>query len=259
MIERRAPEGVIERWQPELDRISGPRTMHGYSHLRLLWEPGEDWCPVGRWMIWECMPAERAPLGAFLDLRGPNPRAFMRYDRVLGRPKRERNFLINRQQWVFYQETGLYGRPIWVVQGKKGGHKRFWTDVEQSLAQMMFELDEPPEPPAPGDLCYAAPDSRTINALRGMNLVKRYGDTLRVFMHDQALRDSLDRREGEIAQEMARQVYFWLDDQLEEGLQTMTRKHVAEIWNHASDRPDDIDYDRREEDFITAVADRAAF
>lgn len=259
MIEREAPEGVVERWQPELDRISGPRTRRGYSHLRLMWEPGEDWCPVGRWMIWECMPPERAPFGCFLDLKGPNPRSFARYDRVLGKVKRTRNFFINRQQWVFHRETGLYGRPIWVVQGRKGGHKRFWNDVEQTLAQMMWELDQAPEPPAPGDLCYAEPDTRTINALRALNLVQRFGDTLRRYMHDTTLRDSLDRREREIAQEMARQVFFWLDDQLEEGLEHMTRQHVAEIWDHASDVRDETDYDRRETDFITEVAERAAF
>ena len=258
MIEREAPSGVVERWQPELDRISGPRTAQGYSHLRLVWEPGEDWCPVGRWLIWECMPADRAPLGVFHELRGPNPRSFLRYDGVQRKVKRTRNSLVTRAQWQFYRETGLYGRPIWVVQGTKGGHKRHWNDVEQTIAMMVYDLEEAPDPPAPGDLPYAEPDARTINALRGMNLVQRFGDTLRLVMHDGALRDSLDRREGEIAAEMARQVHSWLDAQLEEALD-LSRKHVALIWEHASDREDDTDYDRRELDFIDNVASAASF
>ena len=64
------------------------------------------------------------------ELAGPNPRNYGRYDAVAGRFVRSRSFGITMRQWLLYQQTGLYGRPMWVVQGRNGGHKRFWNDVE---------------------------------------------------------------------------------------------------------------------------------
>lgn len=254
LIQHHPPAGVVERWQPELDRLA-TRTDDGLAWLRLVWEPGEAWAPVHRWMIWEMMPAHRAPLGLVDELMGPNPRQFGFYDRVQRRFVRTRSFLINRRQWQMYQDTGLYGRPIWVVQGKVGGHKRFWNEVESNLSLLH---GGPAEPPLPGDLPYAEPDQRTIEKLRGLDMVKRFGDVLKLVSNDDALRSRLDFRERAQTAEMARQVWGWLDEQAGEAL-TFTREQLFEI--HCGSDPDapEPDYDQGKEEFVESLVHNTAF
>lgn len=256
---RVAPAGVIERWQPHLDAIA-PQTREGLSHFRLVWEPGEDWAPVERWTIWEVMPAERSPMGVFEDLHGPPPRAFGRYDDQLGRFVRSRNFHINQHQWEFFQETGMYGRPVWIIQGEKGGHKRFWNDTEQNLIRLHKGTKEVLDPPAPGELCYALPDWRTIAAIAELGVVARFGELLHYLSHDRLLRDSLDRREAEVAAEMADRLWSWLGDQVEEALDAVTtRKDVNAIWDVADADGEVIDWDAKEEYWKQEVAGAAGF
>lgn len=256
---RVAPAGVIERWQPHLDAIA-PRSLHGLSHFRLVWEPGEDWAPVERWTIWEVSSAERAPMGVFGDLHGPPPRAFGRYDEQLGMFIRERNFYINQRQWEFFQETGMYGRPVWIIQGEKGGHKRFWNDTEQNLIRMKLDTTEVLDPPAPGELPYALPDLRTIRAIAELGVVARFGELLRYLSHSEELRASLDRRERAQAAEMAERLWEWLGDQVEETLDNeVTRKDVNEFWDRADADGDVIDWDAKEEYWKHEVGEAAGF
>ena len=264
MIQRSPPAGCSERWQPELDALA-PRTSFGFAHLRLVWEPGEAWCPVERWMIYEMHPAHRAPLGVFEELKGPSPRLFGRYDAALGRFVRAREFGINMQQWRLYHDTGFWGRPIWVVQGRFGGHKRRWSDVEKNLVRVHTEgcdLDAfEVEPPLPGELDYAEPDLRTIAKLKGLDMVGRYGDLLRYLADDggraQAIRDGLDFRERAVAQEMARQVWSWMDEQVTEAFESqMTHAMADRIWDSATDDDDFVmpDYECEQEESIDAIA-----
>ncbi len=258
MIQRYAPVGVVERWQPELDALA-PRTSSGFAHLRLVWEPGEVWCPVERWMIYEMHPAHRAPFDLFEELKGPNPRDFGRYDAVLKRFIRTRSFGITMRQWLLYRETGFFGRPIWVVQGRYGGHKRWWSDVEANLSRM-FTDGVIEEPPTPGNLDYAEPDGRTLQKLRSMDLVHRYEDVLRHLGDDgevpEAIRNSLDFREQAIATEMARQVWGWMDEQVEEALEeNMTHAMADHLWDGAGDNDFVMpDYEREEEESLAAIA-----
>lgn len=252
-----APHGVIERWQPALDRIA-PRTARGHSHLRLMWEPGEPWEPVERWLIWEVMPVDRAMDGVQMDLEGPPPRSFGRYDHALGKFKRTRSSFVSQRQWEFHRETGLYGRPIWVVQGTEGGHKRHWSEFEQNLVMLKTDNPEPMYPPAPGDLCYAEPDQRTIAMLHALDLVHAYGDLLHLSATHPHVLESLDRREKEAARDIAEQVWSWLHVQVEESM-TLTRAMVNDIWDNANPDKAVPDYDGGTENFIEEVASAASF
>ena len=266
MIDYGEPAGVAERWQPELDRIA-PQTERGHSTLLLRWEPGEEWAPVGRWVIWEVMRPDMAPTIVQPDLEGPNPRSFGYYDRSKRRFVRERTLSVTRQQWQFHADTGLYGRTVWVCQGGKGGHKRFWSDVEQNLAYMTYSDDWEVlgiapgdlQPPAPGELPYAEPDERTIAALRALDLVHRFGDVLRHVTDYQERTDMLDRREKSIAEEMARQLWYWLDDQVGETLDLITRAQAQEVWDYADPDLPMPDYEQGHQQFIEEVAGAAGF
>lgn len=256
MIQYDQPSGVVERWQPALDAIA-PRTESGLGWLKLYWEPGEEWAPVGRWCVWEMMPVDRAPLDIASELRGPNPRNFGHFDRTLGRFVTSRPSSISQAQWRVYRETGCYGRPIWVVQGSRGGHKRFWNGVEENLS-LMRTGGLVSDPPAPGDLPYAEPDQRTIEKLRGLDLVERFGALLHLLSNRDEVRASLDRREMAVAREMAEKLSGWLDDQVEEAL-TFTRAQEQAMWENASPDKPVPDYERGEEEFIEAVAEAVAY
>lgn len=255
MMQRIPPAGVIERWQPELDRIAPP-TERGLSHFRLVWEPGEPWQPVNRWVVWEMNLPERGPLGTHMDLLGPPPRRFGRWN---GRYfEQERSFTINQRQWEIHRETGLWGRPVWIVQGENGGHKRRWNEVEQNLIRMQLNTQEILDPPAMGDLEYAEPDRRTIRKLAELGVVSRCGSLLHLLSHQTQLLDALDRRERDQARQVADQLWGWLDEQVEETLQ-LSRRVVNEIWSRADADAELPDYEAKEEQWKDDVAYGAAF
>ncbi len=229
-----------------------PRTAFGLAHLKLVWEPGEEWCPVERWMVYEMHPAHRAPFGIYWELLGPNPRHFGRWEGVRKRFITTRGFNITMRQWLLFRETGFFGRPIWCVQGRYGGHKRWWSDVEANLSRM-FTNHQVEEPARPGDLEYAEPDLRMVQKLKALDLIGRFEDVLRHLGDDgevkQAIRDSLDFRERAVANEMARQVWDWMDEQVEEAFEAqLTHKIANDIWDNASTKDFVMpDYDAEED------------
>lgn len=257
MIQFTPPAGVIARWQPELDRIAPP-TERGFSSLKLIWEPGEVWAPVGRWVIYQMSPVERAPFGIVHDLLGPNPRRYGRYDWAAKKFVRTRSFMVTERQWKLYHETGLFGKPYWVVQGSFGGHKRHWSEIEQQVIAIQTGITEQLDPPAPGDLPYAEPSNRTIRALKRYDMVEKFGDTLKMLSHRDDVRARLDSIEAEQARAMAEELWKWLGEQVAETL-TFTRAMVNTIWDNADPDAAVNDYEAEEEDFYTEVAGATAF
>lgn len=253
MIQYDAPVGVVERWQPELDAIA-PRTESGHTWLKLVWEPGEAWSEVGRWVVYEMTPFGRQPTIVTDALLGPNPRNYGRWDGLLKRFVRTKSVGITMRQWLLFQETGCFGRPIWVVQGSRGGHKRFWTDVESNLSLMH---GGPEVPPAPGDLRYAEPNRVTIDRLKAMDLVDRFGDILNRLSNNDEIRSALSRREREIAASMADQVWGWMEEQVQEAME-FTNDQLYQIWEAGSMDVPEPDYERGREEFVNEVAGSAA-
>ncbi len=162
------PEGPYAdpSWQAQLDVLNPPNGKLSWLHL--YWEAGFPWEHVGRWMIGQVMPPERVP-DVFRELlEGPNPANFGRL--VNGKwlsllPG------ISRRQWHFYRNTGCLLKPYWVVQGSRGGHKLRLTHAESRIIELN---GGDPDPPAVGDLPYAAPDSRTFQKLAQLDMVRQY-------------------------------------------------------------------------------------
>lgn len=242
-------------WQAALDEIA-PRTPYGHDWLYLRWEPGEPWEPVERWIIWSMTPIWRVPaLGIREALEGPNPRNFGHWDDVLGRFVRTRYLPISRQQWEIYRETGCFARPLWVIQGAHGGHLRRFTDVQAAISEMH---GGPDAPPAPGDLPYADFDRRVVEKLRHLDVVERFGDVLGAAMSDAAVAASLDRREREIAREMAEQMWGWLGSQVEAALDPgegdgLTRAQAEAVWERADPDAPVLDEDEEREQFMDTI------
>ncbi len=206
-----------EDWVTELARLSPRSEAHGF--LMLVWEPGDPWIPVQRWVLYECVTPEWANEEMLAELRGPNPRSeghmcsvrVPKQFQCLCRHKWESwrggpCYAITLTQWKLFRRTGLVGRPFWVIQGDVGGHKRFFTRQE---AVYQGDAGKPTEPPAPGDLPYAPFDGRVVQKIMRFNRLQQVAGDLRLYRkamgpeHAKYLEDQ-DR-------ELRRQIVDWLD------------------------------------------------
>ena len=172
---------VPPEWERELADISPPTNR--FKWLKLIWEPGYAWEPVERYIIYEMTPAHAMDAGLLVEileqLKDPHPPSAhgnyydTQYDNGPGREKGKfimnPDCLITERAWHLYRETGCWGKPYWVIQGIHGGHKRWFTTVEQKLLKM---AGLPPEPPAPGDLPYAEWDDRVKAQLQKLDMYK---------------------------------------------------------------------------------------
>jgi hypothetical protein len=171
---------VPKTWEDELNEISPAQSR--FLWLKLVYEEGYPWEPVERYMIYQMTPEHLMGGGIMPDileqLKDPDPpsahgnyydKHFDNGDGTTGKFIRDPNCLITERAWRMYRETGCWGRPYWVIQGEKGGHKRWFTPAEQKLLRM---AGLPHDPPAPGDLPYAEWDERVKVRLMQMDILR---------------------------------------------------------------------------------------
>lgn len=152
----------------------------GLSWLLARWEPGDDWDPVERWVIWEVHPWALVPAVDQVAVRGalegPSPRSAGHYcaagwchcdlkkNRWTGGPHEGTDYF---RQWEVHRELAQAGTPgfpriIWIVQGDAGGHPPVMGTVEKQLAAA---AQLPTAYPEAGALPYADLDERVIRGL----------------------------------------------------------------------------------------------
>lgn len=235
------------RWQWELDTIAPPGGR--LSSFRIVWESGDVWDKVGRWMVMQMIPPERIPDFIRDWLEGPNPRSMGRFDRVRG------EFIsrappISRRQWVLFRETGCYARPYWVVQGTKGGHKYLYDKIESRLS---FLEGGPRQPPRPGELAYAEPDRRTFERIAETDLLRKFKKMIDFLEHSE---ERISERERNALQDMKQKVWDWLGGQIEEPGDRMASHLLRTQGSHPDTPPPiariDEKLERFEEDFVTS-------
>lgn len=223
-LEWSAPTGVLEAANRRLAELAPPHPRVAWLHA--YWEPGEAWCPVERIVIAEMTPAfdiygerdlgrltgyEGFTLAAELD--GPNPRTLGHYDQVLGRyvydglPP-----AITQRQWLLWRAHRAFARPIWIVQGTRGGHKRLLTDSERALLRFHGKAGDVP---APGDAPYAVVDHRTIDQLAKADRMRRWFAERGKGWSDRSTRDVWEQRAADEL-ELRTKLVDWLDAQLED-------------------------------------------
>ena len=234
-------------WLEAIERLA-PRTEYGHDWLLLRWEPGDWWDPVERWMIYQMQPLQRVSRDTLQWLWGRNPRDFGRYDRVKQRFVSSYKGHISYQQWRIFQEHRAYARPFWVVQGGGGGHKRRYSDIEESI---LVARGLPPEAPPPGVMAYAEPDNRTWSKIRDLDMVLRYGDLLKHLGRPGAI-EMLDRREVETVRQMAVELDKWLTLSVEESLDLSYSQASALNSVARSDVPP-IDIPEAQEHFVESL------
>jgi hypothetical protein len=225
-------------WRQRLRMVSPHHD--NLSFLYLMWEPGWPWEPVGRHMLFECLPIQFVDPELVMDLQCEDPAKLTTHDAMTGEISQKT--LVTAMQWRIYRETGRYGRPFWVIQGDNGGHKVFLSDTEKKLLKM---AGYPDAFPSPGELPYAPFDNRVIDhVVRHDKLQRANGDVKR--MARMAATGNTDR-----AKALRREVVKWLGEQMEESAKTLVKQlHAADV---AQDRtqltPEGI-MDERTEEYV---------
>lgn len=211
------------KWQDRLDALFPPNTE--ISSLRIVWEPGLEWAPTGRFVLYQMLPASRIPVIFLPFLEGPDPRSFTRYDRVKKEVIRKRGApLVSRQQWLMYREEGVFGMPYWVVQGERGGHKINFTKVERMIARLKGHPNG--QPPAIGDLPYAPMDNRVIEKLVALDQMRTYN-----LLIDFAMRapEMLEADEERGANEAKDRLWAWVESQVGQWVEELPHGGIERI------------------------------
>lgn len=196
-----------------------------HSFLELVWEPGEEWIPGQRWVLYEMLHPKFIDSEVMKELRGPHPRSeghmcsvnVPKQFQCLCRRKLESwksgpCVLVTLTQWQLFRKTGYVGRAYWVIQGENGGHKRAFT--EERERQMLKMADLPPDPPAIGALPYAPFDQRVVKQITRHNRLKSLGVSLGQLR--QMMGPGYEATKKKAATELRREYIAWLSDQLGE-------------------------------------------
>lgn len=237
-------------WQKRLDQLATPGGR--LSWLQVAWEPGYENEPVDRWMIDQIIPSASIAPAIRELLDGPNPADHGHYEADEYGKRRWITDLpgVSGRQWAFYRETGNYLRPYWVVQGKNGGHRYQWTHAERSIIRLNGGN---PEPPYPGQLCYATPDERTFSEIAKRDMLKKfvYGVD---YMDKQGVR-LREAWEEKATEEMRKHVWDSISDQVK-GYSDELEFHLRPIMDDAPRSYERIDKktEELEHSFITEGA-----
>lgn len=246
----------------------------GLSWLLPRWEPGDDWAPIERWVIWEVHPWALVPPGDYTlvqpALEGPNPRGTGHYcasgwcecplkrNRWTGGASEGTDYF---RQWQVAQELKAAGTPgfprvIWIVQGQQGGHPPEMGTIEKQLAAA---AGLPTAYPAAGDWPYAELDARVVRGL-----VQR--DRLRDAQGLVARRyqTTSERRAEEVtqAQQAAEQLFDFLLERTSESAEQAAwwmRRHEGHLVQGRHGEPLQlIDRDTLKQQFVDDLAVVAA-
>lgn len=208
-------------WSRALARLA-PRSRH-VNWLHVAWFAGDPWAPVERWVVYEMTPWETIAQSQefqqkfgfddefYRALTGPNPRTLGHFDRQLGAYITDGlPSLIDRRQWVMFRELNAFARPLWIIQGSAGGHKRFFTPMElRYLRTQGYPWDAAP---APGELAYAEFDERVVAQLAKLDRLRQW-EVRRSWMK-RTINDTFKAR-AQAETEFLKLFGTWLDRQIE--------------------------------------------
>jgi hypothetical protein len=217
MIQQDPPvsKEVLKQWQDELNELFP--VSDDTSYLRLVWVPGDDWeimdegklvhQGIERWYVYEMLPRQFTDPNILYELE-QMPEPVVRYDSVMKSVARE-DRAVNRVQYRLFKETGLFGRPFWVIQGDNGGHQRFFTTFE---SQQLILLGLPHNPPLPGTLPYAPYDHRVRAKLLKHDRLRKVGD--RLMMLKESQKDKYKSLEKDLMKQFRKDIIAFVCDQI---------------------------------------------
>lgn len=209
-LQRLFQRAVPEDWEKQLAEFSPPTSR--FKWLKTIWEAGYPWEPVERFMIYEMVPSHGVAEEILEQLQDPHPPSMHGnyFDTVKDEFILNPDCLITERAWHMYRETGCWGRPYWVIQGDKGGHKRWFTRVEKMYLRL---AGLPPAPPAPGDLPFAEPSDLVMKKLQQHDLLRGIHNSQRFAAG--AAQDAWKAMEAEQEREFRKKLVEWLHDQVD--------------------------------------------
>ena len=215
------PEGPTPDplWQHTLDRLFKPDGATSWLHL--YWEEGYAWEPIGRWMIGQVTPRSNVPDFVLPWLEGPNPATM---GTLFEDEWHSTAPPISRRQWTYFQETGCYLQPYWVLQGTKGGHRYRLSRTEQVIIEAKGGN---PEPPVPGDLPFAVPDQRTFTALVQRDRLLAHTRTIDFIEQSDTRLTSEAERD---VRDMREELWTWHDRHSEETAEEAASQSARALW-----------------------------
>lgn len=253
------PEEPSPDFARALENLGRERSDRG-TWLVAYYEPGYVGQPVERWVVAEVVPkapianeadfylrmGDRAAAEAseYAQLTGPSPLegAYLGWkteeDAKAGKPKRLIHpkvqdgtilpYTITYRQWVLFKELGGKANPFWIVQGESGGHPIRYNAYQEAKLRLAAERDAWRgmkarriwETPSAGELPYAPPDMRVIEAIARAKEMAAYEKSVRDNWKAQVYADrEFSLAEGDeqatlndAERELAREYDAWLED-----------------------------------------------
>lgn len=158
---------VPPEWTRALHEVC-PR-YDGISWFGIVWEPGEEWDPIQRFMVWQFRTPENTRALILRDYPGctgltlEHPRANARWDKTQGCYVKHDGTLARTDKLTYelYQQTGCYGIRFHVIQGEHGGHRYNLSHLEKQVLKFGSN-GKMKDVPRPGDLPYAPFDARVL-------------------------------------------------------------------------------------------------
>lgn len=141
----------------------------GISSFHIAWEPGEEWEPIQRYMIWQDQTREMTQKLILRDYPGctgltqEHPRLNAKWDAVAKCYVKQDGTLAKTDKLTYerYHRTGRYGVRFWVIQGDTGGHRFNLSHLEKQILKFGSN-GKMRDVPLPGDLPYAPFDGRVL-------------------------------------------------------------------------------------------------
>lgn len=240
-------------WTRLLREVSPKSDQHGFMHIA--WEPGEWWMPCQRWTLYEMLHPDWIQFDLMEEYEGPNPRSEGHFcswkvpkqyqclcTTKTGTWRGGPCGLITLTQWKIFQQTGYV--PVyryWIVQGRGGGHKSFFSEEEQ---QWLAQMNLPTEPYYPGELPYADFDGRVLRHIRIGNALRRFHNNLAKYRNAMGPGYALLLAQKE--REFRESVVKWLDTQMREDAEAY--EDLADQGAFDNQATTDIDWDKVSEE-----------
>ena len=231
----------------------------GLGGFLIRWEPGEEWDPIQRWIIWQTMtPADTQKLiladnPLVMGLVDEHPRAGAKWNEARGcyvKPD-GRTAKTDKLTWEIYHETGCKASRFWVVQGETGGHRYNLSGIERKLLKL-GSRGKLKDVPNPGDLPYADFDSRVLPHFEKIEAAAR---ARKVYKYAAQRQQALDADEVIEAEKARLMLFEYLGEQFGaqyDAFRPQVKQALREIRDHlpVGFKPTFIDGDKAKDEYV---------
>ena len=245
----------LKEWTTSLHGVCPHYT--GVSWFKGVWEPGEEWDPVQRYVIWQMRTPEETQRLILRDYPGvtgfheEHPRKDAKWDKKLGCfvKKDGRLAKTDKLTWELYHETGCYGIRFWVIQGDRGGHRFHLSHLEKQILKFASG-GKMRDVPRMGDLPYAPFDARVLPHFRRIEQAAMARKICKYASANQERLDLDERREWEYARTL---LFDWMGEQfgaIYDEFRPFIKEQLRKVPHAVGAKPERTDGDELKDRFV---------